>query len=55
MHDRRAHDHHAAPDGAHHADDGRGDDTGLEAAIETVKHGIDQVADKVKGLLRSGR
>lgn len=31
------------------------DDHPLAAVVETVKHGIDQVADKVKGLLRSNR
>lgn len=31
------------------------DDPPLEAVVEGVRHGIDQVADKVKGLLRSNR
>ena len=55
MHDRPEDHHLPRPAGSHHADDAHGDDGGLEAVVETVKHGIDQVADKVKGLLRSGR
>jgi len=47
----------ARPD--HPTDDARSetgaDDGPLEAVVETVRHGIDQVADKVKGLLRSNR
>jgi len=52
-------DHHQnrqRPDDAERGDllDGA-EEHPVERAVTTVRHGIDQVADKVKGLLRSDR
>ena len=45
----------AGADGARPADDHRRDEDVVDRAVNDVKRGIDHVADKVKGLLRSDR
>lgn len=41
--------------GARSGDDHLRDEGAVDRAVSDVKRSIDQVADKVKGLLRSGR
>ena len=45
----------AGAPGASSGDQHVGDDGSVQRAVSDVKRSIDQVADKVKGLLRSGR